>query len=80
MKPKKKAGALSHSRPAAKKKVSRVRAKEPVMTAMEAAQWTPLLEERREGGGPAQGVDSRREVDRAKESKGEEDESGGPDA
>jgi hypothetical protein len=78
MKPKKKAGALSRSRPAANKKSARPRAeaRKPEM----AAAWTPLMEERREGGGPLNGADGRREVDRAKEDKGNEDESGGPDA
>jgi hypothetical protein len=38
------------------------------------------MEERRQGGGPLEGVDGRREVDRAKEVKEGEDDTGGPDA
>jgi hypothetical protein len=81
MKPKKKAGALSRQRPAAKKKRAPARSKaREAVPAMQSQDWTPLMEERRQGGGPQNGADSRREVDRAREDKGNEDESGGPDA
>jgi hypothetical protein len=79
MKPKKKAGAALSRKRTAVKRMPRVKAKEAERVAV-AGEWTPLMEERREGGGPQDGVDSRREVDRAKEDKGNEDESGGPDA
>ena len=79
MKPKKKAAVLSRGRPAAAKRLSRVRPKVAEM-AEASKEWTPLMEERRQGGGPQDGVDGRREVDRAKEQKEGEDDSGGPDA
>jgi hypothetical protein len=81
MKPKKKAGALSRQRPATKKMraPARAKAREPE-AAVVTQDWTPLMEERRQGDEPQNGMDSRREVDRAKEDKGNEDESGGPDA
>ena len=71
----KKGGARGHSHPALKKRSPAHEAKASPPAAAKGP-WTPLMEERRQGGPSPQ--EGRREVDRAKEPRDDGD--GGPDA